>query len=499
MAQPSFSSLAPVWIHRGRMYWQNRPAAAAAHDSEGLSALARLRNNLALITVALYFLFNWGFQQVRIPPQGVSGLPTAEVVLLLFLLTIHLPNTLARLGQRVYLLPFAIWWAYGLGRAVVDATGAGFWALRDAAHVIESLFLLVGFTFAAQPAMLEKFFKWLPRLLFFGACYGLFYPISGIFEAISPQITAANGYPTPIIGTMANSPFVIIMAAFYLLLFHGRTLPAVVVAMALIGYTLAVFQARTLYLVMIALFGFLVFFRRSSFGNVALLVGLAVFGLAVISLVGLQVEGRLGASLSAGFLVDHFLAIFGICNSDQPGVCSAAAGVDQRLGWWQHIFNQMLADPFKLLLGLGYGVVLTDHAGLSGAVTREPHNSYITILARTGLIGITCWLAMMISLVRSWYLTFRRCHELDWRLGENRLMVLMVFFICMWVLAIGEDGFEKPYNIVPFYFFWGIVLRFSLLLARGEIGPDLAEPSRSPPAADRLEIPSRHDAAPQDP
>ena len=64
------------------------------------------------------------------------------------------------------------------------------------------------------------------------------------------------------------------------------------------------------------------------------------------------------------------------------------------------------------------------------------------------------------------------CHELGWRDGENRMLIMMVFFICMWVLAIGEDGFEKPYNIIPFYFFWGIVLRFSLLLERGQIGPE---------------------------
>jgi len=43
----------------------------------------------------------------------------------------------------------------------------------------------------------------------------------------------------------------------------------------------------------------------------------------------------------------------------------------------------------------------------------------------------------------------------------------MVYFICMWVLALGEDGFEKPYNIIPYYFFWGIVLRFGLDLKQG--------------------------------
>lgn len=460
-----------VRIEHGRLRWGDSAETDPAVAVDSMPTLVRLRDNAVLVVVALYLLLNWGFQQVRIPPVGSGGLPTAEITLFLFLLTISIPRTLARIGGQVYLLPFAVWWAYGLGRAMVNAIDGGFWALRDAAHVIESLFLLVGFVFAGHPAMLERFFKWLPRIVLIGACYGLLFPVREIIWSISPTITASNGYPVPIIGAMANSAFMMIMAAFYLLLFHGRNAAAVVAAMLLIGFPLAVIQARTLYLVMIALFGFLIVFRRSSTGNVLLIVALSAFAIAVISLIGLQVQGRLGASLSLEFLVGHFLAIFGICSTDLPGVCSAAAGVDQRLGWWQNILDQMVADPFKLLLGLGYGVVLTDHHGASGTAVREPHNSYITIFARTGVIGIVCWVAMMVSLVHRWLLTYRHCASLGWRLGQNRLMLLMVFSICMWVLAIGEDGFEKPYNIVPFYFFWGIVLRFGVLLTEGEIGP----------------------------
>ena len=66
------------------------------------------------------------------------------------------------------------------------------------------------------------------------------------------------------------------------------------------------------------------------------------------------------------------------------------------------------------------------------------------------------------------------CRATGWREGENRLLIMMMFFICMWVLALGEDGFEKPYNIIPFYFFWGVILRFSLLVEGGLIGPQSA-------------------------
>jgi hypothetical protein len=201
-------------------------------------------------------------------------------------------------------------------------------------------------------------------------------------------------------------------------------------------------------------------------------VVLSGFLLALIALLGLQFQGRLGAAFTFDFLVHHFLAIFGVESQEFEGVTAAAEGVSQRLEWWTKIFDRMLADPFSLLLGLGYGLPLTDFHGSSGAAVREPHNSYITVFARTGVVGAICWTLIMLSLVRRWHTSFRRCYDRGWREGQNRLLVLMVIFICIWVLAIGEDGFEKPYNIIPFYFFWGIILRFSLLLERGLIGPE---------------------------
>jgi hypothetical protein len=461
-----------VRITGERLLWPGRAGPVPQDWSEAPPPSERIRNNITLVTVFLYLLFNWGFQQVRIPPVVGGGVPVGEIILFIALLTIRPGAVLGRLSHQVYLLPFVLWWVFGIGRALVDVSQHGFWALRDAAHVLESLFLVVGFVFAAYPSTIEKFFSWLAKFLVIAVAYGLLYPVNDIFWSVSPTITSGNGYVVPIIGTMANSAFLMLMAAFYLLLFHSHRLLALFVATLLIGYPLAVFQTRTLYLVTIGLFGFLAVYRRSNLGHVLLIGIVAGLLLAVVTLVGLRVEGRLGEELSADFLVDHFLAIFGVCVGEHEAVCSAAAGVDQRLGWWQNIFDQMLSDPFKLLLGLGYGVTLTDFYATGGTAVREPHNSYITILARTGIVGAACWLLMMVSLVHRWHLSFRHCENLGWREGQNRLMLLMVFFICMWVLAIGEDAFEKPYNTIPFYFFWGVVLRFSLLLANGLIGPE---------------------------
>ena len=79
--------------------------------------------------------------------------------------------------------------------------------------------------------------------------------------------------------------------------------------------------------------------------------------------------------------------------------CSAAEGVGQRDRLGLKIYERMIEDPFHLLLGLGYGLPLTDFHG-SGAAVRRPRNSYITVIARTGVIGAVCWVWMMLELLR---------------------------------------------------------------------------------------------------
>jgi hypothetical protein len=465
-------------IHNGRLNWAGRTDDAVPLPRPLLPAIGRieaLRNSILLVTVFLYLLFNWGFMQLRIPPVAGGGLPLGEIVLLLSLLTINYTGVLGRLSLTVAMVPLGIWWTFGVGRALFDFGMHGTWALRDAAHVLESLFLLVGFVFAGDPRSLKRFFDWLPKLLVIAVLYGLMYPIRAEIWELSPTITSGTGFVIPIFGSMETSAYLMIMAAVYLMLFHSNKLLANVGAVLLIGYTVAIFQARTLYLTLIAVFYFMALYRRSSLANIVVLVFLSGFLLGLISLIGLRFEGRLGANFDFNFLVAHFMAIFGVCDRSLEGVCAAAEGVGQRLGWWNAIADKMLADPFKLLLGLGYGVLLTDFHGATGAAVREPHNSYITIIARTGVIGGICWFLLMVSLIRRWHKTFMRCLALGWREGQNWLMMLMVLFICTWVLGIGEDAFEKPYNIIPFYFFWGIVLRFSLLLERGLVGPEAAQ------------------------
>lgn len=427
--------------------------------------LVEFRNNLLLIVVGLYLLLNDGFMQLRIPPAAGHGIPIGELVLLFSILTINYDVLLPRISIIVLLLPFMIWWSVGLSHAFMAIPEYGFWAFRDASHVIESLFLVIGFTFAEHQQMLERFFNWLKKIFIIVCIYTLSYPFSEILQPLSPKLVAGAGYEMPLLFNYGQtSSDLLIITSYYLIFSSSRVFPYFV-AIFLLGFAIFMFQARTIYLQIIAVSSLLVVYRSSSFLRVITMIIVLVGFLATMPMVGLHFKGRL-REVSLDFLINHFLAIGGVENE---GVEGAARGVPQRLGWWSDLYERWTADARTFVFGLGYGFPLINFRQHEGIVVREPHNSYVSIMARLGLLGSLAFIWMHTLLLRVWYHTYRACSHMGWHEGENRLLMLMMFFILIWISAIGEDAFEKPFCAIPYYFFWGIVLRMNWHLSNNPL------------------------------
>jgi hypothetical protein len=457
-------------------------AAHEAGEDASPGTLARLRVSVVMLMVTLYLVFNYGFMQLRFPPVVGGGVPLGEIVLIAMLVGINYTATLGRLAATVYLGPFLLWWLYAIGRAVIDARSHGIWALRDAVHAIESLFLLVGFAMVARPALLDQAIGWLPRIALAGALYGLSVMVRELVWEVSPLITTGAGLEIPLFGMYSNTAILLVLAATWLMLTRGHEVLPNLAAVFLLGFALFVFQQRTVYLTLIAVLTFLAFRRRSHIGTALFSLYVLLLFAAALPVLGISIHGRLGEAASLEFLGRHFLAIFGISDDPHGAISSAAAGVDLRLRWWWAIYDDLVAHPLNLLMGLGYGIPLTDMGTIAGPV-REPHNSYISIIARTGLIGAVAWTWMHLLLLGAWRRALARCREIGWNRGADVLLVAMVYFIAVWVLSLGEDGFEKPYNTIPYYVFMGIVLRMAYMLDAGEIGPqEDEEEGEAPPA-----------------
>ncbi|MFQ5785439.1 MAG: O-antigen ligase family protein [Alphaproteobacteria bacterium] len=437
-------------------------------------SMTRVRNATILAVIGLYLVLNYGFMLIRIPPASASGVPVGEVILVLALLGMNHFRVISRLQATVFLFPFLLWWTYGIGRALSGFSDYGFWALRDATHEIESLFLLVGFAFATRAEHLDRFFRWLPWMLGVGAVYALSFPFADTLMDFAPTIRSAAGHTVPVLFNYTSTSVLLLMGAAWLMLFRERTKVTVALQICLIGYAAFVFQARTIYLQIFALMIFFAAFRREAVGKGILGMIVIVLALLALPLTGIDIEGRLGQKVSFDFIVNHILSIGGV---ESSGLRGTARGVSLRMVWWNHIIANWSASFENMMLGLGFGMPLTNHHSLDGAIVREPHNSYLSVLGRTGLIGLFAFLWMHVLMIRAWWRAYRTSVRAHWREGQNRLLILMVFFILIWVYAMGEDALEKPYFAISYYFFWGIALKMAWQVARH---PASARDSRRP-------------------
>jgi hypothetical protein len=428
-----------------------------------VKGLPEIKRRILFALLAGYLLFDYAFMQVRIPPSGM-GVPLGEIFLLFALVTTDLPLALIRMSAAVYLLPFLVWWTFGLVRAVADSLHHGFWALRDASQVIESLYLIVGFCMAAQPGCIERLARWLPLVLTITCVYGLGFPFQLQIQAISPTLFGADR-AVPFFGNYLTTGTVMLWTAFYCLIapidnpiLRWLRVP---VAGFLIAFVVLVIQARTTYLQMLGLGTLLLVFRRPAMVRFTSAIPIVFLTLAVITLFGLHVSGRLTDKVTFSFLVEHAEQIFGVGANQGGALGGAAQGVDLRLGWWEHIYAQLTGDVGTLLTGLGYGIPLTNFRDPFGDIVREPHNSYISVVARLGILGFSAWAWMQIELFRNWLCAYRACHRARWSDGETLLLMIIAFDVLVLIDAIGEDAFEKPYNAIPFYCLLGVALRIA--------------------------------------
>jgi hypothetical protein len=429
-------------------------------------AFDRFKASAFLVILAGYLVFNYPFMQLRIPPTGF-GIPLGELVLVVVLLSTDLPRVLLRMNATVFLFPFLVWWSWGLGRCIFDTVEQGFWALRDSTQLIESLFLVAGFTVAGQPGMMKRLVRWLRPIMVISCLYGLLFVFLDDIEAISPTLPGASDQAIPIFGLFAITGTMLLLGASFLMIqtpeSQARRIRYGLAAGFLVAYALLALQARTTYTQLLALAGLMLVCRPRALRPLALAIPLLIVLLIVITATGLQVSGRMTTQISLSFFWDHFLSGFGISNGE-AGVTAAASGVDLRLSWWTRLYDKLTADEVTLITGLGYGIPLTDFRDPLGVVVREPHNSIISVTARLGLIGIVAWIWMQVELFRAGFHAYRACRRTGRREAANLILIILAFAVLTLAGCLGEDIMEKPYNAIPYYALWGFLLRIAYQL-----------------------------------
>lgn len=416
---------------------------------------------------------------IRIPPISGGGVPIGELALIMYLLAIDHTKLLTLFGSIVLVYPFILWWIIGLTQALIGTYEHGMWALRDASHVIESLYIIVGFAFADIPKNIVRLYNSLFKFFLLLVGYSFTYPFRDILQTYSPTIQAASDRVVPIALNYLTTPSLLLLTiAFFIITKRDAvyfSIPVYVYSFILLIYTVALFQARTIYLQLIFLGTFFFIYEKRVTEIWIVYLILILLVLAALPILNIEITGRLGQRASLDFLIRHFYSIFG---NKSEGVVGAAAGIGLRLTWWLNLYEQWTSDITSFLFGLGYGFPLVDFKAY-GVQIREPHNSLISLIARTGLVGAVSFVWMHVWLLKVWKSSYVYCLHIKWNHGQYILLTIMVFFILIWVDSIGEDTFEKPFNAIPYYFLWGVVLRMARHLKDGTIVQGGLVPSES--------------------
>ena len=454
---------------------------AAVREPGIVTSLASIRLTLLLVLIAGYLVFGYPFMQLRIPPTGL-GVPLGELALAALLLMINWPMVLARIGTVTTLIPLLLWWGWGFARLVVDGIHEGPWAFRDATQLIEALYLIVGFAVAVEFADIARLSRWFRRIIAVSCALGMLYVFADDIVAISPTLPGGSDQAIPIFGAFATTATMLLMGAFLCMIQSGRsrleTLAYTLLAGFLVSYVVLVIQARTTYVQFLALAGLVVVVRPSAVRRLGSTIPILGALLVIVSALELRVSGRLSSEISFSFLWDHIMTIFGVGSTGNLG--EAASGVSLRFHWWLRLYDALTSDPATLLSGLGFGVALPDSRDPLGVLAREPHNSIISVVARLGLIGGLAWIWFQVELFRLAFVTYRATLRLGWSDQAQLVLLIMAFAVLTLSSCFGEDTMEKPYNAIPYYALWGVLLRIAYRVRASMAGAAVSSATMTP-------------------
>ncbi|MET4290131.1 O-antigen ligase [Bradyrhizobium sp. LB8.2] len=432
-------------------------ALTAPRASGSPVGFAAWRTKFVLLLVGAYIVFNIGFSLLRIPPIG-PGLPIAELVIAVYAVSFvrdsHLFNAFARSTPLVLLSAL---WVLALAHLTLEVPQYGFWAVRDAGHHIETSYIWIGFCAASTPKFATIFERFFSRALSAATCMSLAYPFRNQLADITPQISSVSGYTVSLFFSYLNASSAAMTGVFRILISERSRPLSTLVAGAVLFVLIALVQARVVYIQIAIVVLLLSLFKPQRLSKLAVMALFGVASAAAVLTLGIDVPGRLGQSFSWDFLINHVAAIWG---GGDDSVKAAADGVDLRLYWFERVLEMVNRDPITSLFGLGYGEALTPFEGPDGDIVREPHNSFLSVYGRLGLVGFVLFLSIQIRIYwtcAALVLRATRANNARYRiLGQT----ILCFLLMNLVFSLVEGGFEVSYVAVPYYFMAGVVFSF---------------------------------------
>jgi O-antigen ligase len=429
---------------------------------------------IALAILAGYVILNYGFENIAIHAGSFPILVTYGMIYASLAAAVFARRQLVMkaLQEPAMLCVLGVL-ALAFFHLLTDILSYGSLAFRDATMCFDGVFLLMGLLWAKKSDSIPLLAKWLLVVFVVNMFYSFTLPWTEKFWSWSPESGAF--LPVPILGNyrgtgdwlLAGAVFCTTVGSYVVK--RPRWLMPVLALGQLLG--IAITQVRRMYLCIFVVV--LILILVGEIKKFAKLFALVPAALAVLFLVtsigGIEITGRIGP-VNLDFFADHLRSISGAENT--PG-----SDPQTRVIMGKQAFEHFLAHP---IFGEGFGLpVVNVIDGDNGTLTRTPHNSTMTYLARLGSVGFILWVAFHACLLSRFLYAYRQRHSCDKKLYAF-LLWFFLFYVVFMVGSFVESPFEYPAHAIPFYFLMG----FGLGLIRWQLSPKkkseqrLAEVSR---------------------
>lgn len=415
------------------------------------------------------FILNYGFSNFSVGFGG-ARVTIAELVLMFCLLWVALRSWSALWvgGGLTFVLLL-----YALPPLIIhlpkDILKYGIVAARDALPLFDSMFFLGGAAIVAFARNAEQWKAWRHRffwLLLVAAMFYLpLYPFRAELLAYSPRVTGFQ-QSVPIFGNFDTGNVLALAGLLAVILVPRQILWRpdsrsnwwwTAFAFCCFGVGVVMTQSRTTYITAILSVFLLGLNRHGKAARRLFAMGaVAILVLALIDFSGVQIRGRVG-NIGLEMLTSQLESSTG-----QAGLESARAGVDQRKRWISNALDQWSESLQTFTTGIGFGEPLTDltvsRTKGTTVVVREPHNSFVSVLTRTGLMGFLPWMIFHIVFILRISLEFRDKTRSDDREEASFWLWLLLLFLSILLSAFVQPVFETPQFAIPYYFMAGICL-----------------------------------------
>jgi len=332
----------------------------------------------------------------------------------------------------------------------------GIWAGRDALHLVEVWWLLVILFVLSRVDIRVEFTK-ATKVLFFLIMAKIILILSGDITTGLLIIQGVQG-EIDILSSKIGATVVLFLVfwLWFVKLDRGWLIPIMLV------FFFVILQSRYIYIGIISsTLLYLTFSKNLLYGWFKTFILLVIF-LLLMQLVSMLdfLDGytKWGIEkISPFYLFSHLISSFNIVTTDTFE--GAAGGVHQRLDWLLLNWDRAINNVNVFLFGQGFGPILTDFHAIH--TVREPHNSYLSVFARTGLIGFTLWMFFHVYVnTKVYLLLLSKKEKIRTMLSFRILLVMLMSMHAMYWYSLVEPGFETPHHAIPYYMLLGIMVFF---------------------------------------